>query len=212
MIGGTVLHWNPRGFCFVRRDDNMGDIFLHAREMMPAGLETDTGVFPQTSRRRVMAIRLPTTDIGGVPSAKPSRKDWRVAYHEAGHAVVAWALGFKIGKVAIGLKGKHPGTADFSGELPKEMALIATEAGAEAERRFAGSLTTRHRSDRAFNKQALAKLNPETRKTVERRVKADAVRFVEYHWPRIEALAGALLSRRRLAGHEVEALLSTRPL
>jgi ATP-dependent Zn protease len=28
-----------------------------------------------------------------------------VAYHEAGHAVVAWALGLKVGAVAIGLNG-----------------------------------------------------------------------------------------------------------
>jgi cold shock CspA family protein len=41
---GTILRWNPKGFCFVRRDDGMGDTFVHARTLMAAGIDADTGV------------------------------------------------------------------------------------------------------------------------------------------------------------------------
>jgi hypothetical protein len=37
-IAGTVLIWHPKEFTFIRRDDRQSDVFLHAHQMLEAGI------------------------------------------------------------------------------------------------------------------------------------------------------------------------------
>jgi hypothetical protein len=37
----------------------------------------------------------------------------RIAYHEAGHAVIGWVLGYRIVAVRLARKGKYGGMTDF---------------------------------------------------------------------------------------------------
>src|SRR5262245_11759854 len=61
------------------------------------------------------------------------------AVHEAGHAVVAWALGLVVGELAIGIKGDDTaGTSEIgdSGHLPLVDQIAICLAGLEAQEMF----------------------------------------------------------------------------
>lgn len=41
-----------------------------------------------------------------------------LSYHEAGHAVVAWSLGFRVSKVSIGMDGNDGPVTELDAVLP----------------------------------------------------------------------------------------------
>src|SRR5256885_2180453 len=61
------------------------------------------------------------------------------AYHEAGHAVVAWALGLPVGRIAINDDGPPAGTTEIGSteHLPATDRLAVCLAGVEAQHLFA---------------------------------------------------------------------------
>jgi hypothetical protein len=61
------------------------------------------------------------------------------AYHEAGHIVVAWALGLRVGAAAIGIDGDDAkGTADIDHDKPLPLVdkIAVCAAGVEAQHVF----------------------------------------------------------------------------
>jgi hypothetical protein len=60
------------------------------------------------------------------------------SYHEAGHAVVAWSLGFRVSKVSIGMDGNDGPVTELDAVLPPRpsQALIINRGGMAAEDLF----------------------------------------------------------------------------
>lgn len=153
----------------------------------------------------------------------------RVAHHEAGHAVVAFALGQHIGRVTI-VPDKDKGSA---GEAKRRVLKVAREqerrsltfreeqqlrdeivsrfAGAQAEARFRGVVlqevldegTAEHDYEPVYTfAQALeGSLVPRT--ALLDYLQARAADLVDLHWFLIEALAVELLAHKALSGSAI---------
>jgi len=68
-----------------------------------------------------------------------SQDRYSTAVHEAGHVIVAWALGLKTRKMAIGINGDDTaGAAEIeeSSHLPSVDQIAICSAGADAQRMF----------------------------------------------------------------------------
>jgi ATP-dependent Zn protease len=76
-----------------------------------------------------------------------------LSYHEAGHAVVAWSLGFRVSKVSIGMDGNDGPVTELDAVLPPRpsQALIINRGGMAAEDLF-DALTSPGRISRIATK------------------------------------------------------------
>ncbi len=70
-----------------------------------------------------------------------------LSYHEAGHAVVAWSLGFRVSKVSIGMDGNDGPVTELDAVLPPRpsQALIINRGGMAAEDLFDALTSSRAR-------------------------------------------------------------------
>ena len=156
---------------------------------------------------------------------------YKTAIHEAGHAVVARALGIPVGEVSIKeTPGKSCGHSNFDdprfswerGSGPKAKAAnnfaVALYAGAEAERHIALSDEVGDGPDCERATACLAWAGAVRGATFvgddvfdrhEARLRRRAVEFVRLHRSAIEAVAALLLQKRTLAGDEIDAVLGT---
>ena len=75
-----------------------------------------------------------------------------LSYHEAGHAVVAWSLGFRVSKVSIGMDGNDGPVTELDAVLPPRpsQALIINRGGMAAEDLFDALTSSRARLKPAF--------------------------------------------------------------
>jgi hypothetical protein len=154
------------------------------------------------------------------PDPAPAR--WATCYHEAGHAVVAHALGSRITKVSTIRNEKENGAVFHAGAGDFENACVAL-AGGEAEwRRFGATLpgySARHARDRVEIQTALTRLHGYDPKQVlmswsqvecspiGAKVRARVDELLTKNWLAVHGLAAALKCYRTLDGEAVSAIL-----
>jgi Peptidase family M41 len=140
------------------------------------------------------------------PRRHPGRK--ALAYHEAGHAVIGYALGLEIEQITIIPNETSLGqcryrdweTSGPADDLDSHLRLIL--AGAVAEEIAMGAPSRGSDERRALD---LALLRSDSEAEAAERVDAARsriARFLEEHWPVVKALAVALRRDRELDGPE----------
>ena len=129
-----------------------------------------------------------------------------VAYHEAGHAVVALALGYRCYSVAI----EDAGRAVC--DEPAEHALALMIASFIAEAKCMGEADIwRDEADRVRAADLalwIARGDMNTASSLLSTVTAQAKARIEEHWAEIETIANALVEKRKLSGEEVLTLFA----
>jgi hypothetical protein len=147
------------------------------------------------------------------------------AYHEAGHAFVAYVLGQPYAAIEVLLSGDgrvHPPPLSDSREkflLANHEALvdlairdlIATVAGPLAELRAGGieaEVEKRARGDVARTFLMLKSTEAENEMGAVGAAADTARELIEIGWPVIEAIASELCRRKKLTGREVESIIS----
>lgn len=150
------------------------------------------------------------------------------AYHEAGHGVVAWRLGFKVRRVTIEPGKDHDGFVehdsplrgvrlDIDGSdrarLRAEKAIMICLAGILAQRRFAPrSVRQWHgEADRDLAADLALRINGsgEAATAFLRWLDLRTADVIESAWDSVESLAAALLERRTLDAHAAKAAMDT---
>jgi hypothetical protein len=140
---------------------------------------------------------------GGEPDGRPRE---RIAYHEAGHAVVGVALGRVLRDVSL-----DAGTTTFVSQDPLDAVVTSAFAGAAADARGMGTHSDSAGALDQFNADGLARgqyPSPAERDAYLAGMARRAVALVDQHWPAIERLAALLLERGRADGAEVTRLLA----
>ena len=150
------------------------------------------------------------------------QSDEEVAYHEAGHAVVAHALGDRIEDITIesieygdgvqrGLtRHWREGTPlkKLEDELQTAQAgWLATKIAFDS---VIGRADDRRRIARAFEEYG-AHWSDEERLALRRRGLAGALAILDFRWPAVKALAAALVEQRSLSGAEVHRIIEEAP-
>lgn len=124
----------------------------------------------------------------------------RIALHEAGHAVVAWAVGARIEQVTLGVRvhGTRILGAAVIAHCPSVIQkVVYLQAGAEAERRAGHEPTSLSLS---MDRDALRSIcGP----AYARKARNVACGFVCALWPAIVRVAEELLSKKNLSGPQV---------
>ena len=162
----------------------------------------------------------------GPQQGDKARSREATAYHEAGHAVAAWNLGYR--SIRASITAGH----ESAGEVRHESPLVGDEVefdGSELARlrverviiiRLAGPIAQkRHRrtswrrwhggtdyavaADLALRVCGSGEIASAFLKWLDRRAKA----LVEEHWPAVERLANALLKRGVVTQDEIAALM-----
>jgi hypothetical protein len=129
----------------------------------------------------------------------------RVAYHEAGHAVVGVTLGRELRDVSLGV-----GTCTFTSADPLDAVVTSAFAGAVADARGIGTYSDSAGTLDQFNAEGLARAEyprQADRDVYLGRMAERAVALVDEQWPAIERVATYLLDRGRADGAEVRRLL-----
>jgi ATP-dependent Zn protease len=130
----------------------------------------------------------------------------RSAYHEAGHAVAGRALGLPCGRATIVPKrGKYAGYAVVSTRGPPvQHRIVVGLAGAMAEAEYFGAAACDgidgERIDRLVAQTGLSECTFD-------RLRRQTHALLSWHWDSVERVAEALLAHKRLAGHEIDALI-----
>ncbi len=128
-----------------------------------------------------------------------------LAYHEAGHAIVALALGYRCYSVAVENGGKAVC------DEPAEHALALLIASFIAESRCRGEDDIwRDEDDRVRAADLalwIARGDIDTASALLSTVTAQAKARVDEHWPQIEIIANALVEKGRLTGEEISTLI-----
>jgi hypothetical protein len=156
-----------------------------------------------------------------------------VAYHEAGHAVAAWSLGVGLRDITIVPRADALGSVkharifskrvhehlelltslrSFEGETGALRTAVISLAGIVAQRRYAPRSVPNANWDSDY---AGANLMAERvccgdEKEMQhwyRRAFRRTERLIEWRWPAVEALASALLKKRKLSGKEAIAAI-----
>ena len=150
----------------------------------------------------------------------------RTAYHEAGHAVLAYFLGVGLKRVSIvrdedSRDHLHGGEYGDDTEYTEHMRAFAEEAfwlrmaimryaGTEAERRLARRWrNTGAENDYKWAAIALEKITMDwpSRRALYFYARRRTRLLVENYWPEIEAVARALIERKQLGVEEVRRML-----
>jgi ATP-dependent Zn protease len=152
-----------------------------------------------------------------------------VAYHEAGHAVVAALLGMHVAAVSMQAKGFPPVWHLRGGVIASfdhiawqnrdkaEKAATAGLAGEQAERLWCRQKPWRHAKssrhagfsgDRAYVEEMLRpviKGSKDKQRTI-KRLKEEARALLASHWSYVETVAAKLAERKVLSGTDVKRL------
>lgn len=129
----------------------------------------------------------------------------RTAYHEAGHAITALALGLRLDEVSLDVTADRWGEGDTraSGWSSRVQVAEVALGGAIAERGFLGDI-----GDGCGHDEAMVAAVMENGSVPA----ATSVRsIVELNRPAVKVIAEALLEHGTLSGGDVEALLSGVP-
>ena len=134
------------------------------------------------------------------------------AYHEAGHIVVAWALGLKVGASAIGINGDDSaGKTEIERDkplLPLIDKIAVCAAGLESQSVF-GALTHRFAGakDEAEIIDLTEDLDEDTRLARRNDGYQRAHELIKAHAAKVDLIAGSLLAKGSLNQTEVCGLL-----
>jgi capsid assembly protease len=151
-----------------------------------------------------MEIAVRRAELEFDPATAPPRTEWeerKAAFHEAGHAVVAIALG---GRVELADIEPGPGRGGRVRNNLAGFAKMASSAAgfvAEAEFGFGNGIMPPNCQDR--QRMDMVSDNPDHRDWA----RAKAREILWKHRPKVNAVAEALLQRRRLSGSEVHVIV-----
>ena len=124
-----------------------------------------------------------------------------MAYHEAGHAVVAWACGDTVELVS--LLSSPPKTSRRGDETNAEIALIVAHGGMQSEERLTANPEPSEGAAGDLDKieWILRDHLPKgvTREVFKARAMSQAKTFISRHWNLVEAVASALMRDRELS-------------
>ncbi len=158
---------------------------------------------------------------------KNSSVDAATAYHEAGHAVVSWCLGFSVDRATIVPDNDSSGHVMIEPEKPStctdavrgglwhpsrlllEKRVMLVQAGEVAQRRYNPRSVRRghFRNDRRKCVDILRIYAPDEEKLDVmphyRLLRNWTIYLIEEHWHLVEAVAKALLECRELSGTQV---------
>jgi ATP-dependent Zn protease len=136
--------------------------------------------------------------------------DEATAYHEAGHAVVALALGRPVHQVSIRPDRERLGVCAFGKAVFRpsedwlEREILISLGGLAAEARYTGSYAWDQATrDRQFVRRlAVQRAGERQAKRLERRLLAKAEHLLsrEGHWRAVELIAAELLRRGVISG------------
>jgi ATP-dependent Zn protease len=132
-----------------------------------------------------------------------------LSYHEAGHAVVAWSLGFRVSKVSIGMDGNDGPVTELDAVLPPRpsQALIINRGGMAAEDLFdaltssRARLTNRYQADHEILKRLKRKKCEAKRDAYHR-----ARKLLEANKEQAIKVAEYFIEHRKIDGVAVERL------
>lgn len=168
--------------------------------------------------------------LNGTRKGKPSTRLAATAYHEAGHALANYVLGFGNGEVTIVPSKGASGTATMANRrrllslfrrieygtinnrviASAHARVVCSLAGREAQRKFdPRSLRSHHfDSDKKNVADILSCLHPDEKELqAAYRDLVDRTRnLVADNWQKIQDLAAALLEKRTLSGGKVAAV------
>jgi hypothetical protein len=143
--------------------------------------------------------------MGETPGNRSPDDDLRgVAFHEAGHAVVAHYLGLSVGAIEIGVDGDPAkGKAEISGDdqlsLMDQLALCA--AGIEAQEMFnAPTHDVAGFGDGVKMFNLLADMPAQESKMMRFAAYARAIEILKAHQAEVEELADRLLREKHITG------------
>jgi ATP-dependent Zn protease len=143
----------------------------------------------------------------------PSPKDYRIgaAIHEAGHAVVAWALGLPVGRMAIAIGGDDAkGTTEIANaerlSLVDQLAVCA--AGMEAQELFkAPTHSLAAAADFGMMVELLDEQDDDTDVGLRLAGHEKARSLLKGHMDLVQHIATALVAQQTLTEEEVSKLL-----
>jgi len=137
-----------------------------------------------------------------------------VAYHEAGHALIYYLLGYRLKRVTIEPHGPELGSTEvcprfgrrievegYQEDYGMDVLALAIVSGPLAESRLTGQVLARLGDTEAL-RWLLQKFSPwvEVRQAYKNFCLKQARRSLGRYWPCVTALAGALLEKRTLIG------------
>jgi hypothetical protein len=154
------------------------------------------------------------TRRSGELMSEPMESDRRVAYHEAGHAVVAWCVRMGISRIHIrGMTGDgHQGNTQAAGhtafgEQPDDVPQYRFAPAANNLFLAGGSAAERVEFDDC-NREAAAYDEQRINSRVRHQVPEIAERILRAHWPAVPALAARLVPPPiDMPGQEAEAII-----
>jgi ATP-dependent Zn protease len=127
------------------------------------------------------------------------------AYHEAGHGVIAYRLGFYVDTLTIvpdsirATVGHSLSEAEWcDGSMDRE-AIIVLYAGYSAEKAYYPDADTRASASDHEKAHQLLRLQPEGS---QQQLRAESDRLVKQNWKHIEAVATVLLENKTLPGDD----------
>ena len=139
-----------------------------------------------------------------------SESDDATAYHEAGHAVVALALGRPVEQVTIVPDRTHLGLCEFGkgtfrpSEDWLEREILIALGGIAAEAKHTGDYAwdAAHQDCQYVRRLAIERAGESRAERLERRLlsKAEHLLADEGHWRAVELIAAALLKSRVISG------------
>jgi hypothetical protein len=143
----------------------------------------------------------------------PALERARSAHHEAGHAVVAWSLGIPVVQLTITAQPGH-------GELARALAAIDETRGEAAMHSaaamffIAGQCAQMEWDPHCFTygceaDRAAARFHADSAASDLGSFEERTSELIRANWPRVTALAGALLERNALSGAEVLRILDS---
>lgn len=136
--------------------------------------------------------------------------DEATAYHEAGHAVLAFMLGRPVQCVSILADREHLGVCEFGKEVYRpsedwlEREILIALGGIAAEARLTGvhAWDAAARDQQNVRRLAVQRAGERRAERLERRMLAKAEHLLadEGSWRAVELIARELLSRREISG------------
>jgi hypothetical protein len=142
--------------------------------------------------------------------------DPATAYHEAGHAVAALALGRPVARVSVLPNRERLGACHFQKGVFRpskdwvEQEIIISLAGLAAEARHTGEYArdAAGRDLRFVRDLAVQRAGPRQAERLERRLLAKTEHLLadDGHWRAVEAIAAELLTRGEISGRAAKHL------
>jgi hypothetical protein len=129
------------------------------------------------------------------------------AFHEAGHAAVAMALGVVVTRIDIRGRGEYAGgTTTFSSGVPPEKDIIILLAGVEAQARHLGVDPKVVANDGYNDMQEISRIvrahNGQSGLAIGG-LRRDCRRLIESQWQLIDAIADRLAQKTKLDEFEI---------